>query len=234
MTHNRPHLLFSVVLAFSLNLAACEVSSDPSQSGGSGQPPQQAQSHEFETAPLPGEQAQRLQRIMAPLIAKMDNPLPANQVKMTLIADNSINAANGGGGDFYVTRGLLAKANDDQLRGVLAHEIAHADLGHVAHQQKLGLGLELGSILLDQIFPGSGQFTPIAGQLIASNYSRKEEYEADSHGVELLRRAGLDGKRIVADTLSWIAQQSGGGSGGGFFATHPATGDRIETVQRMK
>ena len=165
----------------------------------------------------------------------MDNPIPANQVKMTLIADNGINAANGGGGDFYVTRGLLAKANDNQLRGVLAHEIAHADLGHVVHQQKVDAVLGIGSIILDQLFPGSGQLTPIAGQFIASNYSRKDEYEADAHGVELLKRVGLNGKAIMADTLGWIAQGEGtGGGGGGFFATHPATGDRIETVQRMK
>ena len=103
MTHISPRAFLFAFAGFAFALAACtEVASDPPQSG---QPPQQAQSQEMETAPLPAAQAQRLQRIMAPLIQKMDNPIPPKQVKMTLIADNGINAANGGGGGggFFAT-----------------------------------------------------------------------------------------------------------------------------------
>ena len=49
---------------------------------------------------------------------------------MRVIDDPNINAANAGGGEFQVTTGLLQKANDDQLRGVLAHEIDYDNLGH--------------------------------------------------------------------------------------------------------
>ncbi len=49
---------------------------------------------------------------------------------MRVIDDPNINAANAGGGEFQVTTGLLQKANDGHLRGVLAHEIAHDNLGH--------------------------------------------------------------------------------------------------------
>ena len=37
----------------------------------------------------------------------------------------------------------------------------------------------------------------------------------------------------MADTLTWLMQTEGG-SKGGFFATHPATADRIEAIRRMK
>src|SRR5262245_26818157 len=173
---------------------------------------------------------ERLQRVMLPLIAKMNKPLQANQVKVGIMDDPHINAANAGGGEFYVTTGLLEKANDDQMRGVLAHELAHEDLGHVAKAKRLGAGLSIGAVLLDQIIPGSGAVTPIAGQLIARSYSRKEEYEADKHGSEILQRAGYP-KDTMINTLIWL-QQIEGGSGGGFFATHPATGDRIEALKR--
>ena len=173
---------------------------------------------------------ERLQRVMLPLIAKMNKPLQANQVKVGIMDDPHINAASAGGGEFYVTTGLLEKANDDQMRGVLAHELAHDDLGHVAKAQRLGAGLQLGAVLLDQIIPGSGAVTPIAGQLIARSYSRKEEYEADRHGAEILQRAGYP-KDTMVNTLTWL-QQTEGGSGGGFFATHPATGDRIEALKK--
>jgi predicted Zn-dependent protease len=80
--------------------------------------------------------------------------------------------------------------------------------------------------------PGTGQVAaPIAGTLITRTYSRKEEYEADKHGVVLLNRIGQP-KEVMIDTLTWLMQSEGTG-GGGFFATHPATGDRIEALRKL-
>jgi Zn-dependent protease with chaperone function len=177
--------------------------------------------------------AERLQRLMIPLIRAMNNPIPLNKVRVGIMDDANINAANAGGGEFYVTRGLLEKANDQQLLGVLAHEVAHDDLRHVAKAQTLGTGLQIGMVILDQIIPGSGALTPIAGQLIARGYSRREEYQADAHGADLLQRIGQPGKQVMIDTLSWLLATEGG-SRGGFFATHPATGERIEALRSAR
>jgi beta-barrel assembly-enhancing protease len=178
-------------------------------------------------------QSERLYAIMAPLLRVMDNPEDPRNVRVSITDDQQINAGNAGGGQFVVTRGLLEQASDDQLRGVLAHEIAHEDLGHVAKQQMLGTGLNIGVALLERFFPGSGTITPIAGSLIASSYSRSEELAADQHGVELLRRAGYS-KQVMINALSWIANTSGGEGGGGFLSTHPATQERIRALQRMQ
>ncbi len=176
-------------------------------------------------------QAERLQRIMVPLLRVMNHPRSASQVRVAVVEDSDINAGSAGSGQFIVTTGLLRRANDDQLLAVLAHEVAHDDLGHVARLQALGAGLSVATVLLDQILPGSGQFTPIAGTLVARAYGRNEEYEADRHGVELLRRIGRE-KEVMIGTLSWLMQTSGP-SGGGFFSTHPGTGDRIERLRKM-
>jgi Zn-dependent protease with chaperone function len=184
------------------------------------------------TQPVSARDAERLQRVMAPLIRAMNNPRPLNQIKVGIMDDPRINAANAGNGEFYVTRGLLEKANDQQLMGVLAHEIAHEDLRHVAKAQTLGTGLSIGAVILDQIIPGSGALTPIAGQLIARGYSRREEYAADEHGVELLKRVGQP-KQVMIDTLQWLIATEGSSSGG-FFSTHPATGERIEALKELR
>jgi predicted Zn-dependent protease len=168
---------------------------------------------------------------MAPLLRAMNNPKNPKEVYVGIIDDDQINAANAGGGQFYVTTGLLRKAGNDQLRGIMAHEIAHDDLGHVARMQVLGTGLGIGTVLLEQLFPGSSAVTPIAGELIARGYSRSEEYDADRHGVETLKRAGYP-KDVMIDALQWVARSSSGG-GGGFLSTHPATDDRIEALKRM-
>lgn len=177
-------------------------------------------------------QVERLKKVMIPLLQAMDKPKPPSQVKVGIIDDPSINAANAGNGEFYVTTGLLQKANDDQLLAIMAHEVAHDDLGHVAKAQALGTGIGIGAVILDQIIPGAGRVVPVAGALIQRKYSRTEEYEADRHGVELLKRVGRN-KDVMIATLTWLMNTEGDGGGGGFFETHPETGDRIEVLRKL-
>ena len=214
---------------------ACAVTSETPPSTDAGRAPAPAPAptaHEPSTRPLDRAEAQRLQRVMAPLVRAMDHPRPLDKVKVAIMDDPHINAASAGGGEFYVTTGLLQKADHLRLAGVLAHELAHDDLGHVAKAQTLGAGLNIGMVILDQIIPGSGALTPIAGGLIARAYSRNEEYAADRHGVDILKRAGYPAATML-NTLTWLGQVEGT-DGGGFFATHPATIDRIEALRTIR
>ncbi|MFO0997314.1 MAG: M48 family metallopeptidase [Alphaproteobacteria bacterium] len=226
MTTRWPLVFGAIAAAF---LGGC--TTQQSRPTSSPQPQQQQQSEAPHTAPLDAQQAERLQRIMLPLVQHMDHPMPLNQVKMTVIVDQHINAANGGGGDFYVTTGLLRRASDDELRAVMAHEVAHADLGHVAKAQALATGLDIGIQLLEQVVPGSSNLTPIAGNLVFNAYSRSEESQADAHGVAILRRGGFDGKTMMVNALTWLENSEG--NTGGFFQNHPLTSDRIDAVRRL-
>ena len=176
-------------------------------------------------------ETERLRAVMIPLIQAMDRPCPVDQVQVSVVNQPEINAGNAGGCQFLVTAGLLRQASDDQLRGILAHELAHQDLGHVARAQVLNTGLGIGMVLLEQFFPGSSAFTPIAGTLIARGYGRTEEYAADRHGVEILRRTGYPAG-IMVDTLNWLRAVSGDG-GGGFLSTHPAIDERIAALRKL-
>jgi beta-barrel assembly-enhancing protease len=174
---------------------------------------------------------ERLRRIMIPLLQATNHPERLNQSRVRIVADPNINAGSAGDGEFLITTGLLGKASDEQLRGILAHEIAHDDLGHPAKMQLVGTGLTLGAALLEKVLPASGAITPIAGSLIASTYSRPQELEADRHGVTILRRAGFS-KDTMARALTWIMQIQGN-SGGGFLSTHPATDERIRALKQL-
>jgi predicted Zn-dependent protease len=177
-------------------------------------------------------ESERLRSVIIPLIQAMDHPCSADEVRISIMNQPEINAGNAGGCQFLVTAGLLRQANDDQLRGVLAHEIAHQDLGHVARAQVLNATLGIGSALLERFFPGSSALTPIAGTLIARGYGRTEEYAADRHGVDILRRAGYPAE-IMVDTLNWLRGISGDG-GGGFLSTHPAIDERIAALRKLR
>lgn len=212
-------------------LSACIVASPPaSRRAPQDYPQPRPQSHAARG--IDTNNAERLRRVMVPLVQAMDKPCRLDQTKIGIINQDELNAANAGNCQFYVTMGLLRRASDDQLRGVLAHELAHQDLGHVAKAQVLGATLNALSAGLQQLSPLAGVVAPIAGELAARSYSRNEEYNADKHGVDILRRAGYS-KETMIDALSWIRRVSGD-HGGGFLSTHPGLDDRIATIQRLR
>ena len=223
----------ATLLTVSFFAAACAAPvSSPSPSPtsgrtGSGSPTASAPTSSARIDPA---QAERLKRVMVPLIQAADHKQALNQVKVGIVEDDHVNAGSAGSGQYIVTTGLLRKANDQQLAGVLAHEVAHDDLRHVAKAQTLQTGLAIGMVILDQIIPGSGQLTPIAGTLVSRAYGRQEEYQADAHGAEILKRAGYSPK-VMEETLTWLIATEGG-SEGGFFSTHPATDDRIAALKK--
>jgi beta-barrel assembly-enhancing protease len=204
----------------------------------------------FSYSPLPGHRAgsttaysdssrrgdsrieDRLRRTILPLLGAMDRPCQPDELRVQIMNEPTINAANAGGCQFFVTNGLLQRANDDHLLGVLAHEIAHQDLGHAVKAQMLGAGLSIGAALLEQILPGSGAIAPLAGTLIARGHSRTEEYAADRHAVVLLRRIGY-APDVMIDTLTWIQRSSGDQQPGGFLSTHPALNERISALKKI-
>ena len=175
----------------------------------------------------------RLRRTILPLLGGMDRPCQPEELRVQIMNEPTINAANAGGCQFFVTSGLLQRANDDQLLGVMAHEIAHQDLGHAVKAQMLGAGLSIGAALLEQMLPGAGAIAPLAGTLIARGHSRTEEYAADRHAIVLLRRIGYPSE-VMIDTLSWIQRSSADQQPGGFLSTHPALNDRISALKKLR
>jgi len=107
------------------------------------------------------------------------------------------NAFAAPGGYIYVSRGLLALAqSEDELAGVIAHEIQHVERRHSVQQSRkeLGLGLLalpgqlLGSIVSEDLAALAGK--PF--EAIAAGYSRDQEREADTLGQPLAAAAGYD------------------------------------------
>jgi predicted Zn-dependent protease len=141
-------------------------------------------------------------------------------------------------GYVYMTRGILAHFNsEDQLAGVLGHEIGHIVGRHsaeqVSRQQLAGLGLGLGSIFSETI----RQYGDLAGfglQLMLLKYSRSQESESDMLGVEYSTKLGYDADEMAAffGTLKRMGEKSGQ-SLPTFLSTHPDPGDREERVQEL-
>lgn len=160
-----------------------------------------------------------------------------------VLDDPSINAFALPGGFLYVNSGLLQAANEeDQVAGVVAHEIAHVAARHWASQMTKATILQYAMLPL--------MFTPMSigvyygvmeaymngVPLAFLKFSRDDEAEADYLGIQYMYKAGYDPNAYVAFFGKIVQEQrSNPGSVPSIFADHPPTPDRIiKTEQEIK
>jgi predicted Zn-dependent protease len=157
--------------------------------------------------------------------------------------DSEANAFALPGGWVYVTRGLLALTNrEDEVAGVLAHEMAHVTQRHAVH--RVGAATPLAVLfgvpggILGMVSPTLGGIVNGAGRVVSglalAPYTREQEHDADRVGIELAARAGWDPKAL-ADFLATLeradAVAGATSKGSSFFATHPSTPDRVTRIE---
>jgi predicted Zn-dependent protease len=155
------------------------------------------------------------------------------------------------GGHIYVTRGLLTLVNsEDELAGVIGHEIGHVTADHSAKRMAAAIvtapvniatgiaGGVLGIVspTLGSVVAGTG--TLLTGGLVLAPYSREQEHDADEIGQNLAARAGYDpaGLPRFLNTLDRdVALLSKEERNFHFLDSHPLTPDRVaRTEERAK
>jgi predicted Zn-dependent protease len=166
----------------------------------------------------------------------------------TVLDSEVVNAFALPGGYVYVSRGLMALAEDEaELAGVIGHEIGHVTARHgAARQTTAGLlttGLGLLGVLGGAYVGGEagarlgGQLGQTAGYGLTMTYSRSQEYRGDNLGVRYLDRAGLrrpghgrlprgarDQRPLQASLAGTSIERSGIDH---FFSSHPFTPERV-------
>ena len=151
-------------------------------------------------------------------IAVVAGGSPASEYTVTLLNSSVDNAFAIPGGYLYTTRQLVALMNNEaELAGVLGHEKGHVDAKHSAKRQSaatkntiLGVaGAVLSGVLLgnSQVGQYLQQGFLQGSQLLTLKYSRKQEEEADSLGIQYLRKAGYD-PRAMSTVLQSLANQN--------------------------
>lgn len=162
-----------------------------------------------------------------------------------------VNAFATPGGYIYLTRGLLALANDEaELAAVIGHEIGHVTAHHGAQRDstgnRAGIGVLLGAVIgglangREGLKDGIQMGAKLAMGYVAQN-SQTQEYEADKLGIRLIAAAGYD-PNAQADFLDHLlasteleAKLRGrqyNPNQVSFFASHPATADRVRAAIR--
>ena len=155
----------------------------------------------------------------------------------SVILHNALNAFAVPGGYVYVFTGLLMNfESEDQVAGVLCHELAHVTQRHVANRLERAQVISLGSLLLAVAGVAAGgsagggiaAASIGAGQSAMLNYSRADETEADQIGMQYLMKAGYPPQGLVGG-FKILRQKTlmTGSNVPTYLSTHPAIGDRI-------
>jgi predicted Zn-dependent protease len=164
---------------------------------------------------------------------------PELKYKVTILNSPAINAFALPSGHIYVTRGLIALANDkSELASVLAHEMGHVIARHAAIREEQAKQAALISHVVSDVLsdPQMGAMALAKSKLTLAAFSRAQEFEADGIGVGISARAGFDpygASRFLAD-MQRNADLKAAGSGEArapdFLTTHPATPERIKNA----
>lgn len=145
--------------------------------------------------------------------------------QIRVIQDDSVlNAFCTPGGYIFIYTGLIRfLESEDQLAGVLGHEIAHADLRHSTEQLTKNMGVRL----LTRLIAGDASLIGnTADQLLQLGFSRQDETEADLKSVEYLYDTDYDA-RGVARFFERMKEQNNPVT---FLSTHPDPENRVAAI----
>ena len=158
--------------------------------------------------------------------------------RVTLLNSPIVNAFALPSGDIFVTRGLLALADDtSEIAAVMAHEIGHITARHAAQRAEFEKTTALFTKVNTQLLAQrqAQDEAEARSKLAIASFSRQQEFEADQIGIKTIARAGYDpyaASRFLTALGKWSALRasvSGAGSANrpDMMSTHPSTPERV-------
>jgi predicted Zn-dependent protease len=165
-----------------------------------------------------------------------------DRFRLTLLNSPMVNAFALPNGNIYLTRGLLALANDTaEIASVIAHEMAHVVAAHAIERAELERVALVRSRVADDLLqdPVLSRAVRTQQRVAIASFSRQQELEADALSVRIAARAGFDVfgaprfltalGRSTALRAAMLGQAPEGAQMD-ITATHPATPERIRLV----
>ncbi len=178
-------------------------------------------------------------RIAGALTAVSENP--QQSYRITILNSPAINAFALPGGYLYVTRGLLALANDaSEVAAVLSHEMGHVTANHGIERQRREEAEVIASRVVAEVLSSdlAGKQALARGKLRLAAFSRQQELQADVIGVRMLGEAGYDpyASPRFLDSMAAYARFTSADPDSDqsldFLSSHPNTPQRIELAKR--
>lgn len=187
---------------------------------------------EAQIAPASSPYTQRLNKIAAAL----GNPLTGTSVNYKVYIAKDVNAFAMANGCVRVYSGLMDLMNDNEVEGVLGHEIGHVALGHVKKATQTAYAAaaartaaaSAGNSTVAAL--SQSQLGEIGEALINAQFSQSQESAADDYSFDLLKKRGirLDGLASAFDKLATLD----GGADSSMFDSHPGSKQRADHIRQ--
>lgn len=185
----------------------------------------------------------KLERVIEKTVERLvaASERPELRYRVTILNSPAVNAFALPSGQLYVTRGLIALANDTaELASVLSHEMAHVVARHAAIREDQARQAAIVSRVISDVVsdPQTGALALAKSKLALASFSRAQEFEADGIGVGIASRAGYDPYGAVRFLTAMGRNAELRSSGGNidprlldFMSSHPATPERVRNAQ---
>lgn len=190
-------------------------------------------------APASSAYTKRLNKLTRNLTSVDGTPL-----NFKVYVTNEINAFACADGSVRVYTGIMDMMDDDELLGIIGHEI-----GHVANEDSKDAFKQalMNSAMMDALGSTSAtmasitnsQLGKLAESMMSAKYSRKQENEADAYGYKFLKANGVNPYNMVLafEKMEKLEQGTTGSAVGGnlanMFSDHPQTAERIKKMKQL-
>lgn len=156
------------------------------------------------------------------------------QYDFHLLADPEVvNAFALPGGQVFITTALITQfETEDELAGVLGHEIGHVVARHGAERiakQELTQGLTGAAVIASGDY-NTAQAAEMIASLVNMSYGRDQELESDDLGVRFMLQAGYDPEALIS-VMEILEKASGGQRQPEFLSTHPSPENRVQKIR---
>lgn len=181
-------------------------------------------------APAGSQYNQRLSKIAAAL---GDN-INGQPVNYKVYQAKDVNAFAMANGCIRVYSGLMDMMNDNEVEAVIGHEMGHVALGHV----KKGMQVALGTNAVRAAAASAGgivgslsqsQLGDVGEKLVNSQFSQRQESEADDYSYDLLRKRGISPAGLATSFEKLAKLEEGRQSS--MFDDHPASAERAQHIR---
>lgn len=157
----------------------------------------------------------------------------------TVIDDDLVNAFAAPGGYIYITTGILKKLkSEDEIAGVLGHEIGHVVHKHSLKALQRQMLAQFGLSILGSMLGDGGlsralvvKASEISASLLLLKNSRENELQADAEGVRIMHAAGYN-PRAMIDIQRMLLREAGGRNPPAIISTHPPSQERIDAIEQ--
>lgn len=187
-------------------------------------------------APANSSYTQRLNNLTKGITSVNGTPL-----NFKVYLTNQVNAFACADGSVRVYSGIMDIMDDDELIGIIGHEIGHVAKEHSKEAFKQSI---INSALIDAVGSTSSvaaaltqtQLSQLAQSLMSAKYSRKQENEADNYGYDFLKQHGRNPYSMVKafQKMQKLEQKGSGATQGSslsnMFSDHPQTAERIKNM----